>query len=210
VTWIFDAVRHLGVEAAQCVAEHAARLRDRNVIAFGIGGDERRAPPEMFEDVFRYAKERGLRLTAHAGETVGPESVWGALRVLKAERIGHGLTSWKDPELLAYLVQEQVPVEISMTSNVRTGGISSVEEHPVKTYYDAGLMITLNTDDPAIFGTSTCKEYQLAHDVFGFTDEQLRQVAMNSFKASFLPEEKRREYLRLFEKAKVPTQAKEA
>jgi aminodeoxyfutalosine deaminase len=199
--WIFDAVRHFGPDAAQCVAEHAARLRDRNVIAFGIGGDERRAAPELFEQVYRYAKQHGLRLTAHAGETVGPESVWGALRVLKAERIGHGLNSWKDRELLAYLVQEQVPVEISVTSNVRTGSIASIERHPVKTYYDLGMMITLNTDDPAIFGTSIGREYQLAQDVFGFTGGQLRQLAMNSFTASFLPEAKKREYLRLFEKA---------
>jgi aminodeoxyfutalosine deaminase len=199
IAWIFDAVRHLGVDAAQCVAEHAARLRDHNVIAYGIGGDERRAAPELFENVFRYAKDQGLRLTAHAGETVGPESVWGALRVLKAERIGHGLNSWKDRELLAHLVQEQVPVEISLTSNLRTGCIESLDQHPVKTYYDLGLMITLNTDDPAIFGTSICREYQLAQEVFGFTDDQLRQVAMNSFRAAFLPEGRKRDYLRLFD-----------
>jgi aminodeoxyfutalosine deaminase len=198
LTWIFDAVRHLGPEAAQCVAEHAARLRDRNVIAFGIGGDERRAAPELFQGVYRYAKRKGLRLTAHAGETVGPESVWGAIRVLKAERIGHGLSSWKDRELLAYLVQEQIPVEISMTSNVRTGCIASIGQHPVKTYYDVGMMITLNTDDPAIFRTSVGQEYQLAQDVFGFSDEQLRRLAMNSFEASFLPESKKQEYLKLF------------
>ncbi len=197
--WIFDAVRHFGPEAAQCVAEHAARLQDRNVVGFGIGGDERRAAPELFEHVYRYAKQQGLRLTAHAGESVGPESVWGALRVLQAERIGHGLHSWKDRSLLAHLIQEQIPVEISVSSNVRTGCIGSLGQHPLKTYYNLGLLVTLNTDDPAMFGTTIGQEYQLAQDAFDFTDHQLRRLAMNSFKASFLPDAKKREYLQLFE-----------
>lgn len=197
--WIFDAVRHFGPEAAQCVAEKAAALRDRNVVAFGIGGDERRAAPELFADVYRFARDHGLRLTAHAGETIGPESVWGALRALRAERIGHGLNSWKDRELLAHLLEKQVPVEVSVSSNVRTGCIQAAHQHPLKTFFDLGLMVTLNTDDPAMFDTSLAREYQIAQQTFGFSDEQLKRLAMNSFKASFLPEEKKREYLKRFE-----------
>jgi aminodeoxyfutalosine deaminase len=194
--WIADAVRHFGAEACQQVVDRAAKLVDRNVVGFGIGGDERRAGPELFRDVYASAARHGLRLTCHAGETVGPESVWGAIRHLRTERIGHGLTSGQDPELMKHLRDRQIAVEVSVTSNVRTGCCQSMEHHPVRRFYDEGLLVTLNTDDPALFGTSIAREYQVAQDVYGFTDEQLRQLAMNSFRASFLPEDKKREMLR--------------
>ncbi len=184
--WIFDATRHFGVERAQAVAEAAVRYRDRNVVAFGIGGDERRAGPELFRATFDYARQNGLRVVAHAGETLGPESVWGALN-LGAERIGHGLTAWFDRDLVAELSERQVPVEICLTSNLRTGCCRRLEEHPLKMYFDAGMMLTLNSDDPGLFATSLTAEYQLAQHAFGFTDEQMRELARNSFEASFLP-----------------------
>lgn len=196
--WIFDAVRHFGPDAAQCVVELAVPRRDRHVVGIGIGGDERLAAPELFGEVYRYAARHGLRLTAHAGETIGPESVWGALRVLKAERIGHGLNSWKDRELLAHLVQQQIPVEVSVSSNVRTGCCKQLSQHPLKSYFDLGLMVTLNTDDPAMFETSIGREYEIAQQTFGFTNAQLERLAKNSFQASFLPDSKKREYLKLF------------
>jgi aminodeoxyfutalosine deaminase len=198
--WIFDATRHFGPEKAQQVAELAARSRDRNVVGFGIGGDERRAAPELFRDVFSYAADQGLRLTAHAGETTGPDSIWGALN-LKAERIGHGLTAAEDPELIEELSRRQIPVEICVTSNLKTGCCREISEHPVKNYFDHGLMITLNTDDPAMFNTSLAREYQLAQEHFGFTDEQLRELARNSFEASFVPAEKKLALLNLFDAA---------
>ena len=200
VLWIFDAVRHFGAEAAQKVFELAVRYRDRNVIAVGIGGDEQKAKPELFRDSYAYAADNGLHLTAHAGETAGPESIWGAIN-LRAERIGHGLTAAQDPDLVEELVQRQVPIEICITSNVRTGCCKTVSEHPVKQYFDHGLMITVNTDDPAMFGTTLSHEYQLAQQAFGFTDEHLRELARNSFEASFLPAEKKLEFLNLFDAA---------
>ena len=200
VLWIFDAVRHFGAEAAQKVFELAVRYRDRNVIAVGIGGDEQKAKPELFRDSYAYAADNGLHLTAHAGETAGPESIWGAIN-LRAERIGHGLTAAQDPDLVAELAQRQVPIEICITSNLRTGCCKTVSEHPVKQYFDHGLMITVNTDDPAMFGTSLSHEYQLAQQAFGFTDEHLRELARNSFEASFLPAEKKLEFLNLFDAA---------
>ena len=200
VLWIFDAVRHFGAEAAQKVFELAVRYRDRNVIAVGIGGDEQKAKPELFRDSYAYAADNGLHLTAHAGETAGPESIWGAIN-LRAERIGHGLTAAQDPDLLEELAQRQVPIEICITSNLRTGCCKTVSEHPVKQYFDHGLMITLNTDDPAMFGTTLSHEYQLAQQAFGFTDEHLRELARNSFEASFLPAEKKLEFLNLFDAA---------
>lgn len=202
--WIFDATRHFGVDEARKVAELAVRHRNEQVVGFGIGGDERRAVPELFQDVYAYCRENGLRLTAHAGETTGPESIWGALN-LRAERLGHCLSAARDPELIEELSQRQVPIEICLTSNLRTGCCIAINEHPVRSYFDNGLMITLNTDDPAMFGTSLAREYQLAQENFGFTDEHLRELARNSFEASFLPPEKKLEFLNLFDAAAART-----
>ncbi len=185
--WIFDAVRHFGTDHVRTVAQAAVALQDRGVIGFGIGGDERRAPAELFGDVFAYARSEGLRLVAHAGETAGPESVWAALRVLGVERIGHGLTAAGDPELVQHLAEKQVPVELNVTSNVRTGCLREATLHPVRRYFDAGLLVTLNSDDPALFGTDLNQEYLLAHRTFGFGRGELTRLAENSFRASFLP-----------------------
>ena len=196
--WIFDAVRQFGAEPAQAVAELAARYRIRNVVGFGIGGDERQGAPELFRDVYAYAAGQGLHLTAHAGETVGPESIWGALN-LKAERIGHGLTAAQDAELIEELAERQVPIEICVTSNLRTACCANAADHPVKQYFDQGLMITLDTDDPAMFATTLDGEFQLAQDTYGFTNEQLRELARNSFEAAFLPAEKKLHFLNLLD-----------
>lgn len=196
--WIFDAVRQFGADAAKAVFEYAVRYHDRNVVGIGIGGDEKQGPPELFRDVYAFAADHGLRLTAHAGENSSPESIWGALN-LKAERIGHGLTAVQDPELVEELATRQIPLEICLSSNLRTGCCSNLSEHPVRNYFQHGVMITLNTDDPAMFSTSLNREYQLAQDQFGFTDEHLREMARNSFEASFLKAEKKLHFLNLFD-----------
>src|ERR1700720_2799366 len=147
--WIFDAVRQFGADKAQPVAELAARYKGASVVGFGIGGDERQAAPELFRDVYSYAAKNGLRLTAHAGETAGPGSIWGAIN-LPAERIGHGFTASQDSELVEALSKRQIPVEICITSNLRTGVCPTIAEHPVRNYFDEGVMVTLNTDDPAM------------------------------------------------------------
>ena len=198
--WMFDATRQFGVEEAQKVFELAVRYRDRRVIGIGIGGDEQKAPPEIFRGVYAYAEDNGLHLTAHAGETGPPESVWGALN-LHAERIGHAFTASQDVDLIEEIAQRQIPLELCITSNLRTGVCKSAAEHPTKNYFDHGVMITLNTDDPALFGTTLSREYQLAQETFGFTDEHLRELARNSFEASFLPAEKKLELLSLFDAA---------
>ena len=200
--WIFDAVRNFGVDAAKPVFELAARYRDRNVVGIGLGGDEQKGPPEQFKDLYAQAADHGLRLTAHAGETAGPESMWGALNV-HAERLGHGVTAMHDDDLIEELAQRQVPVEICLTSNQRTGVCPNLADHPVKSYFDRGIMITLNTDDPAMFSTTLSREYQLAQDHFGFTNEHLRELTRNSFEASFLPAEKKLEFLNLLDAAAV-------
>ena len=198
--WIFDAVRQFGPGAAQNVFALAAKVRDRNVVGVGIGGDEQKAPPELFREAYAHAADQGLRLTAHAGETAGPESIWGALN-LGAERIGHGLTAQQDLELIEELATRQIPVEICLTSNLRTGCCGKISDHPVRRYFDQGLMLTLNTDDPAMFSTTLTGEYELAQTEFGFTDEHLRELARNSFEASFLPPEKKVQFLNLLDSA---------
>jgi aminodeoxyfutalosine deaminase len=198
--WIFDAVRQFGPGAAQEVFELACKYRERGVVGIGIGGDEQKAPPELFREQYAYAADHGLRLTCHAGESAGPESVWGALN-LGAERIGHGLTACQDAELIEELAQRQVPIEICLTSNLRTGCCGKCADHPLRRYFDEGLMITLNTDDPAMFATSLTREYELAQQEFGFSDEHLRELARNSFEASFLAAEKKVEFLNLLDSA---------
>ena len=193
--WIFDAVRHFGVEAAEKVFDLAAEYQDRNVVGIGLGGIESKGPAESFKELFRKAAGRGLRLTAHAGETAGPESVWGALNI-GAERIGHGLSIARDPELVEVLARKQIPIEVCITSNVRTGVCSDLRQHPLRMLFDNGLMVTLHTDDPEMFQTTLNHEYELARQEFGFSDDHLRELARNSVEASFLPPEKKLEFLR--------------
>jgi aminodeoxyfutalosine deaminase len=179
--WIVDAVRHFGAEAGMRVAEFAVSRRDQGAIAFGIGGDEARGPAGWFRDVFAYARDEGLRLVCHAGETTGPESIWAALEI-GAERIGHGIAAARDPALMVKLRESNVPLEVCISSNVCTGVVPSLEEHPVRKLYDAGVPIVLNTDDPSFFRTSLTREYELARDVFGLPVEEL---AANSFRYAF-------------------------
>jgi aminodeoxyfutalosine deaminase len=184
VRWILDAVRQFGVEAAMRVAALAAERVNLGVVAYGIGGSEERGPAAWFNEVFAFAKRSGLRLTAHAGESMGPESVWAALD-LGAERIGHGIAAARDPELLRHLRDHDIPLEICITSNLVTGVVKRLEEHPVRALYDAGVPIVLNSDDPAMFGSTLTDEYSLAARAFGFTETELRGIAENGFKYAF-------------------------
>lgn len=196
--WIFDAVRHFGVDEAHRVVDEAIRFRDRDVVGIGLGGDERRGEPAQFRDVYKRAADHGLHLTVHAGETLGPESIWTALRELRAERIGHGLRATEDPELVHYLADSQIPVEVCISSNVLTGCCVSADQHPLRRLFDAGVLVTLNTDDPDMFRTTLSHEYEIAEEFFGFSQNELRELAMNSFRASFLPDEKKRELMNRF------------
>ena len=194
VRWILDCTRQFGVEAARRVAEWAVEFKDRGVIGFDVAGDETAAPPEQFAEVFEYARANGLRVTAHAGEVAGPESMRGALDVLHAERLGHGVTAERDPQLVQRLARERIPVDLCLTSNVRTGAIARLEDHPLRRYFDAGMLVTLATDDPAIFRTDLTREYLLAHQHFGFSPQELARLAYYSFQASFLSAEEKLRY----------------
>lgn len=179
--WILDAVRHFGTEHGMEVARFAVTRRGEGTIAFGIGGDEARGPAEWFRDVFAFARDGGLRLVCHAGETCGPESVWAALEI-GAERIGHGIAAARDPALMEHLRQRNIPLEVCITSNVATGVVPSLEQHPVRKLYDAGVPIILNTDDPSFFNTTLTREYELAERMFGLPADQLAQA---SFRYAF-------------------------
>ena len=182
--WILDAVRQFGPEKAMDVARFAVERRHDGVVAFGIGGDEARGPAEWFGDVYRYCREGGLRLTCHAGETAGPESIRAALAI-GAERIGHGISAAGDAALMSELRARDIPLEICITSNVCTGAVPSLEQHPVRRLFDDGVPIVLDSDDPALFETSIAREYEIAAEKFGFTDEELAGIARNSFRYAF-------------------------
>lgn len=194
--WIFDAVRHFTVPEAEVVFRKAAELRPAHpsIIGIGLGGDERRTGSEPFRAIYAESRVAGLRLTNHAGETTGPEAIREALGI-GSERLGHALSAVQDAELVAELKAKGIPLELNPTSNVRTGVCASFAEHPLRQYFDAGLLICLNSDDPAFFGSNVAKEFLLAHTEQGFTREELRRLAANSIVSSFLPEGKKQEWL---------------
>lgn len=194
--WIFDAVRHFTVEEAERVFRKAAELRPYypSIVGIGLGGDERRTGSEPFHALYDEAARGGLRLTNHAGETTGPEAIWEALAI-GSERIGHALSAIRDDKLLEELKVRGTPLELNPTSNVRTGVCPSFAGHPLRAYFDRGLLVTLNSDDPAFFGSDLANEYLLAHTEQSFTREELRRLAANSIQASFLPEAAKNQWL---------------
>jgi len=186
--WIFDAVRHFSLEEASRVFLKAIELKPAfpSIIGIGLGGDERQTGSEPFRELYAAAAAAGLRLTNHAGETTGPEAIREALAI-GSERIGHALSAIKDFYLLQDLKERGIPLELNPTSNVRTGVCPSFAEHPLRRYLDQGLLVSLNSDDPAFFGSDLANEYLLAHTLQGFTREELRLLAANSIRSSFLP-----------------------
>jgi len=194
--WIFDAVRHFTVPEAERVFQKAAELRScyPSIVGIGLGGDERQCGSEPFRAIYAEARQAGLRLTNHAGETTGPEAIWEALSI-GSERIGHALSAIQDDALLQELKVRGTPVELNPTSNVRTGVCESFATHPLRRYFDAGLLVTINSDDPAFFGSDVANEYMLAHTEQSFSPEELRQLASNSIQASFLPEHAKQRWL---------------
>ena len=194
--WILDAVRHFPLDEAEKVFRKAAYLHASHpsVIGIGLGGDERRCGSEPFREMYARARDAGLRLTNHAGETTGSEAIWEALAI-GSERLGHVLSAVSDPNLIQELRARRIGVELNPTSNVRTGICTSFAAHPLRRYIEAGMLATLNSDDPAFFGSDLANEYLLAHTEQGFSRDELRDLAANSFRASFLPDVIQRSWL---------------
>lgn len=191
IRWITDIVRNSyahGISGME-TAEWAVAGRDHGIVALGLGGLEPGFGPELFVAPFAYARSRGLRSVPHAGEASGPESVWGAIRLLGAERIGHGIRAIDDPELVAYLREHQIPLEVCPTSNVCTGVVPRLESHPIRQLFDSGVYITVNSDDPPMFNTTLTDEYLALHQSLGFSVDEIEQIVLNGVRAALLPDE---------------------
>lgn len=157
------------------------------VVALGLGGSEVGRPPEPFAPWFDQARVAGLHSDPHAGETAGPESIWGALRALGAERIGHGVRAIEDPTLVAYLAAQRIPLEINPTSNIRLGVYPNLAAHPLRHLHDAGLIVTVNSDDPPLFNTTLNDEVALLAEPFGLGIAAIDAILLNAVRHSFLP-----------------------
>ena len=181
-------LRHLPASEAIETLESVAH-RSGDLLGVGLDSAEVGFPPHLFEDVFARARQLGLHVVAHAGEEGPPEYVWEALNTLKAERIDHGVRSLEDPELVAHLRAQRVPLTVCPLSNVRLGGVSSIDLHRLRDMLDAGLMVTINSDDPAYFGGYIADNYRAVADALDISNDQLRQMAAFSIEASFLPAE---------------------
>ncbi|MDF1597851.1 MAG: adenosine deaminase [Acidimicrobiia bacterium] len=190
VPLVVDLVRDRGPDGtAATLAAVQEVANEAGIIGIGIGGYEAEHPPELFTEVYRTAREAGFRLTAHAGEAAGPESVWGAINSLGVERIGHGVRSVEDPRLMEYLVEHQLPLEVCPTSNIRTGVVPGWDDHPAKTLIEAGAMVTINTDDPAMFHSTLAGEFRVLEEIFALDDETLRRISLAPVEASWASEE---------------------
>lgn len=183
--WCFDIAGEAGLPAAEATRDIALHQRPDGLISFGLGGPEVPRPP--FAPYFDAARAAGLHSVPHAGETTGPESVWDALQHLGAERIGHGIRAVRDPELMSYLADHGIPLEVCPTSNVRTGAIARMGEHPLPDLVAAGVPVSINSDDPPMFATTLSHEYEVAADLLNLDAAGITGVARAAVDASFMP-----------------------
>jgi aminodeoxyfutalosine deaminase len=184
--WIYDIPGESGLPSAEDTLRFALDHAPETLIGFGLGGPEVGVDRPQFKDVFEQARAAGLRSVPHAGETTGPQTVWDAIQVLGAERIGHGTSSVQDPALVEYLVEHQIPLEVCPTSNLATRAIDVLENHPIKQMYDAGVNVTVNSDDPPMFGTTLNREYEIVADLLGLDDRGIADLAKKAVAATFM------------------------
>ena len=181
---IADIVRNHGHETALARLDKITQYQNE-VLGIGLGGSEKEFPAKLFAEVYTEAQKRGFRLVAHAGEADGPNSIWDALRLLHAERIGHGVRAVEDPNLMEYLRLNQIPLEVCVTSNLKTKIFNSAAEHPVRRLFDYGLLITINSDDPTMFGSNLTDEFNFIANEYNFTLPEIKKLTQNAIQASF-------------------------
>ena len=186
--WIYDIPGEFGVPAAEATLGYALKHAPETLIGFGLGGPEIGVDRPQFKDVFDQARAAGLHSVPHAGETTGPQTVWDALRELGAERIGHGTSAVHDPELVEHLVAHQVPLEVCPTSNIATRAVATIDEHPIRRLVEAGAFVTVNSDDPPMFGTDLNREYEIAAGLLDLDEQGIGDLAKQAVRASFLDE----------------------
>ncbi|MFH8469778.1 adenosine deaminase [Streptomyces sp. NPDC017991] len=186
--WCFDIPGEAGLESAEETVRLATtdKLRPEGLVSFGLGGPEIGVPRPQFKPYFDRAIAAGLHSVPHAGETTGPETVWDALTDLRAERIGHGTSSARDPRLLAHLAEHRIPLEVCPTSNIATRAVRTLDEHPMKEFVRAGVVVTVNSDDPPMFGTDLNNEYAVAARLLDLDERGLAALARNAVDVSFL------------------------
>lgn len=184
--WCFDIPGEAGLEAAAETARLAVDLRPEGLVSFGLGGPEIGVARPQFKPYFDRAIAAGLHSVPHAGETTGPQTVWDALRELRAERIGHGTSSVKDPALLAHLAEHRIPLEVCPTSNIATRAVADLDAHPIREMVAAGVLVTVNSDDPPMFGTDLNSEYAVAARLLELDERGVAALAKNAVEASFL------------------------
>lgn len=205
IAWILDAARQFGAAEAKKVAEIAARLQSQGVIAFGLGGDELFAPTAAFRPAFDHARSEGLHVVAHAGEIGPPSVIRESIDLLGAERIGHGIALAHDPALADHLATRHIPIEVCLTSNLRTGALArqtqlpapKLKHHPLPTLLEHGLTVTLGSDDPAIFHTTLLDEYSHAASL-GLSSAKIARILEAGFSSAFLPPEEKRPLVEKF------------
>ncbi len=190
--WIYDIPGEAGVPAADDTLSFALDHGPEALVGFGLGGPEQGVPRAWFTSHFERARAAGLRSVPHAGESTGPGSVWDALRLLGAERIGHGTSSVQDPALLLHLAEHGIPLEVCPTSNVATRVVDHLDEHPLPRMVDAGVTVTINSDDPPMFGTTLNREYEIAAGLLGLDRAGVADLALAAVRASFAPDDVRR------------------
>jgi len=183
--WIFDIPGEDGLPAAEATLDVATRLRPDGLVGFGLGGPEIGVPRPQFQPFFDAARAAGLHSVPHAGETTGPETIWDALRLLGAERIGHGTSAVQDPALLEHLATTGIPLEVCPTSNVATRAVATLDDHPLPVMVAAGVQVTINSDDPPMFGTDLNTEYAVAARLLGLDEHGLADLARAAVRHSF-------------------------
>jgi aminodeoxyfutalosine deaminase len=183
--WIYDVPGDCGPRAANETLGFALRIPPEGLLGFGVAGRESGVGRAQFAPMFLRAREAGLRSLPHAGEAAGPRNVWSAIHDLGADRIGHGITSVADAELLDYLRRQRLPLEVSVTSNVATRVVRDLAAHPLPRLVDHGVIVTLCTDDGPMFGTDLCREYLRVHEAFGYTADDLAEFARNGIRSAF-------------------------